>query len=157
MADFDTAFRLLMKAEGGYAPQDATAGSVNFGLTERFLATIGYRKRPKDLTEDDARNIYRKYFWDAYGLGRYASQRLANFMLLFIVNMSPGRVTSAANRVMSKLGIKGPLRKVTDEQAGPLIDGMKEELRRFYDSLIARRPDLYARYRQGWYARLEMV
>ena len=92
----------IIKAEGGYVNNPADpGGETNFGLTARFLATLDDYKlyAAKDLTEIQARDIYKKYFWDAMGCGTLPpGLDIAAFDCA--VNQGPGR----ARQFLSQCG-----------------------------------------------------
>jgi len=59
---FDTAVELILKHEGGYVddPHDA-GGETNYGISKRAYPDLNI----KELTRDDAKQIYRRDYWDA--------------------------------------------------------------------------------------------
>jgi len=64
MIDFDTAFDRLISHEGGYVndPKDP-GGETNWGISKRTYPHLDI----KNLTRNDAKEIYRKDFWDKLG------------------------------------------------------------------------------------------
>lgn len=62
MTPFETALRHTLGVEGGWSdhPLDP-GGQTKYGITERLARRYGYNVR--DLSVDDARDIYRKAFW----------------------------------------------------------------------------------------------
>ena len=79
MAEFGPAIEPLLKLEGGYAPEDSGAGSVNYGMTARYLRSIGDSRHPEDLDIADAIWINRQCFWNrlACPLGAYGRVLIA--------------------------------------------------------------------------------
>ena len=58
--DFEKAFRFLLKWEGGYVNDpDDPGGETKFGLSKRAFPDLDI----KNLTEDDAKEIYFKHYW----------------------------------------------------------------------------------------------
>jgi len=164
MAEFSLFIDGLLKAEGGYSPKDNTAGQVKYGLTERFLKSIGWSGEVKDITVDQAKDIYKREFWDKYRLGSITSQRMANLLGHLMVNN--GTVTAikmvqrALNSIGSKVTVDGIIGKVTigainaaDEAS--LIKALKSEAEFRYRTLAYARPDIYADDLNGWLRRLE--
>jgi lysozyme family protein len=97
MADFETAVFLTLMNEGGFLVNEITGEVVNFGVTLSFasgcgLCTSGDRDFIKNLTRDQAINIYKTYFWDPHRFGSFADQLLANKGFDLTVNMGPGDV-----------------------------------------------------------------
>ena len=64
--NFDSAFDLLIKHEGGFVndPRDG-GGATMYGVTEQVARQNGYTGAMKDLTLEYAKIIYRKLYWDA--------------------------------------------------------------------------------------------
>lgn len=62
--DFDLAFDRLIGHEGGYVnhPQDP-GGETNWGITLRTARSEGYTGSMRDLTREQAREIYRTAYW----------------------------------------------------------------------------------------------
>jgi lysozyme family protein len=113
MASFDLAVSLLLGHEGGYAAKDAgEAGSVNFGITERYVISI--KRVTKDqagefirtLTRDRAIQIYRAEFWDHYRLETINSQDLANVLFSMIVNIGPKAAVTTLQQSLGDLGVE---------------------------------------------------
>ena len=95
MADFDPAVQLTLQHEGGFFHNPVTGEVVNFGITLTFVRDSGYSAAAdeafiQNLTAQEAREIYRKYFWDRYNIGAIANQDLANKVFDLTVNMGPG-------------------------------------------------------------------
>ena len=63
--NFDTAFALLLKHEGGFSDHAADpGGKTMYGITEAVAREVGYRGDMKDLPLDLAKRIYRARYWD---------------------------------------------------------------------------------------------
>ncbi|GAA0238123.1 glycosyl hydrolase 108 family protein [Castellaniella daejeonensis] len=61
---FDTAFERLIGHEGGYVNHpDDPGGETNWGITKRTAAEDGYTGNMRDLTRDQAKEIYRTAYW----------------------------------------------------------------------------------------------
>lgn len=61
---FDEAFDRLMGHEGGYVNDPADpGGETNWGISKRSYPSVDI----KTLTRDDAKEIYRRDFWDVIG------------------------------------------------------------------------------------------
>jgi lysozyme family protein len=98
MADFDPAVQLTLQHEGGFFHNTVTGEIVNYGVTLAFVRDCGYCANPdeafiRNLTVEQAREIYRKYFWDRYNIGSIRDQDLANKVFDLTVNMGPGGST----------------------------------------------------------------
>ncbi len=63
-ATFDRCLGVVFDAEGGFSDNpDDRGGPTNFGISAGFLESISYDKTPEELTRDEARELYQKYFW----------------------------------------------------------------------------------------------
>ena len=63
-ATFDRCLGVVFDAEGGFSDNpDDRGGPTNFGISAGFLESIGYGKTPEEMTRDEARELYQKYFW----------------------------------------------------------------------------------------------
>jgi len=70
--NFDTAFERLIGHEGGYVNHPADpGGETNWGITLRTARAEGYTGRMRDLTRDQAREIYRSAYWDRAKADQY--------------------------------------------------------------------------------------
>ena len=68
---FEEAFDKLMKYEGGYSDHEAdSGGKTNYGISEYAARKYGYEKEVKDLTIDDAREIYYQAYWLKPGINQ---------------------------------------------------------------------------------------
>jgi lysozyme family protein len=66
MMTFDIAVEKVLKHEGGYTfnPLD-TGGATNYGITLAVARENGFDGDMRDLTKDQAKQIYRVKYWDA--------------------------------------------------------------------------------------------
>lgn len=64
MMNFDIAFERLIGHEGGYVnhPEDP-GGETNWGVTLRTAREAGYTGSMRDLTREQAKEIYRTAYW----------------------------------------------------------------------------------------------
>lgn len=64
--NFDQAFDILLKHEGGFVDhKDDPGGATRFGITEAVAREVGYRGDMRDLPVALAARIYRERYWDA--------------------------------------------------------------------------------------------
>ncbi len=99
MAIFEPALQLVLKHEGLLSEDsDDPGGVTKFGISLRF-----YRQKIKvdampddirDLTFNDAADIYKKYFWDTQLYNEIQSQKIAN--KLFDLSINCGITTANA-------------------------------------------------------------
>lgn len=63
--DFDTAFKHILKYEGGLVDHPADPGGITkFGISLRAYPELG-TEGVRSLTKDDAKVIYKRDYWDA--------------------------------------------------------------------------------------------
>ena len=64
--NFDAAFDIVLKHEGGYVhhPSDP-GGATNMGITEAVARRVGYRGPMQDLPVELAKRIYHEDYWKA--------------------------------------------------------------------------------------------
>lgn len=64
--NFDVAFDLLLKHEGGYSDHASDpGGKTRFGVTEAVAREVGYRGDMRELPLDLAKRIFKDRYWDA--------------------------------------------------------------------------------------------
>lgn len=70
MSGFETAIERVLSHEGGYVnhPRDP-GGETNWGVTKRTAAANGYKGEMRNMTREQAKEVYRKAFWKRYGCG----------------------------------------------------------------------------------------
>lgn len=120
MASFDHAFNFTLKNEGGYTnhPLDH-GGPTRWGITLADLAA--WRKRPvheqdvKNLTQNEAKEIYRANYWQKMGLDKVFNEGIAT--AIFDIGVVQGcytavRIAQATCNILgdnlSVDGINGP-------------------------------------------------
>jgi lysozyme family protein len=63
--NFDTAFKILLKHEGGYSNhKDDKGGATMWGVTEKVARAHGYTGEMRSLPMELAKSIYRSMYWD---------------------------------------------------------------------------------------------
>lgn len=117
-ADFERAARVLYPLERGEAADDNGRGAVNWGVTEYFLGLIGDKRKPSELSWEDAKDLYRRYYWEPWKLGKiYEShQAAADFIFACLVNTSPKHVAMRVQRALNGCGYA----LKTDGMIGPI-------------------------------------
>ncbi len=165
MARFDNAIEVVLKHEGGRFVDDKSIGEVSkYGLTARFLRSIGLPSKPEDvnnLTEEQAKAIYREYWWDRYNLDRIADQRVATKVFDMMVNMGPVRAVYILQQALLESGIylkvdgiigRQTITAVNEVDPDELLSHIRERHAAYY-KLLAARDERYAKYLDGWLKR----
>jgi lysozyme family protein len=176
VAEFEFWIDGLLKAEGGFAADDNGAGACNYGITERFLKQHNIDltgdglvdvKDVKALTPEEAKSIYRKYFWDPMWLDEIKDQRLANLLGHMGVNQGIGTAVGFLQNALQALGaviktdcIMGPVTLVSanDARISPYCTLMVKyfALKR-YVMLAITDKQKYGDDLPGWFKRLESL
>ena len=74
---FDSAIATVLKNEGGYSASDGNTGNpVNFGINQKAHPEVDV----KNLTQDQAKEIYKKDYWDKYGVDQLRPDQQAIVM-----------------------------------------------------------------------------
>ncbi len=111
MASFFKYIPLLQQVEGGYQADPDDPGNynslgqlvgTNHGISARFYENIlGYppsKSDMKNLSSQDAKSIFRQYFWNANNASKINSQAVANTIVDHEVNA--GRGVELAQKVL---------------------------------------------------------
>lgn len=149
---FEKCVELILRLEGGYSndPQDR-GGETRWGVSKRAFPHINI----KDLTKEDAIEIYRIYYWDKIRIGEMPPEvRLAVFDCA--VNQGHIRAVSFLQKSLGVLndGIVGPDTLAAFSSQSPKL---------FLSNFLMRRFEAYARndqwsiYGRGWMKRLMEV
>ncbi len=178
---FLDAVTTVLKHEGGYVSDpDDPGGATNYGVSLRWLVSQGDIDLDGDGFNDfdfdkdgdvdaddiramnlkDAMEIYRRYWWDAYGYGQLP--RLVGSKVFDLsVNMGPRqahrllqRAGRACGRDIAEDGILGPKTKGVITKLPPMmvVSANRSEAAGFYRVLIAQKP-IFEKYRDGWLRR----
>jgi hypothetical protein len=163
-ADFKTAVAVVLKHEGGYFEDQKTGEISKFGLTAEFLRSIDLphdRDSIRNLTLEQAIEIYRVHWWEKYGFDRIRDQRVATKFFDLAVNLGPQRATrllqQALNRCGAQLTVDGLLGERTiaaANEAAPecVLAQLRALAAEHYRGLAAKDPK-YLPYLKGWLER----
>jgi len=133
-AAFEDALRTTLRYEGGYVENDAGKGPSKFGINKAANPDVNV----KDLTKDQARELYKKRYWDAIGGDSLAAKDPALAKVAF---------DTAVN-----MGVNKAKQLVTESQGDPnAILAMRQQ---HYDKLIENDPKKFSPYKAGWQSRL---
>lgn len=131
---FEDAFRTTLRYEGGYVENDAGKGPSKFGINKAANPDVDV----KNLTKDQARELYKKRYWDVIGGDSLAAKNPALAKVAFdtAVNMGPAKAKQL----------------VEQSQGDPnAILAMRQQ---HYDKLIENDPKKFSPYKAGWQSRL---
>jgi lysozyme family protein len=162
VADFEKSIGKILEHEGGYVdhPSDP-GGATNFGISARFLRGIRDERHPKDISKEDAVELYRIHFWDRYGYGEIEDQDIATKVFDCTVNMGPSSGHKILQRALRAVGHSqvdddGVLGNITITAANNSPNGvaivMKSEQAARYREIVARDPEKKV-FMKGWLRR----
>lgn len=151
---FETCVNIILRNEGGYVnhPSDP-GGETNFGITKRNYPHLDI----KNLTRDQAKEIYRRDYWQPMNLDGINKPEL----VLQIFDMGVNAGIRTAIKIIQGIvatkqdGVIGPVTTaLINRSTADLTDMYKSERRKYYCDLVRRKPDL-AVFLNGWINRIE--
>jgi lysozyme family protein len=91
MANFDKIFNDLIIIEGGYSnhPMDR-GGETKYGITKDVARENGYYGDMRNLSLEEARDIYNERFFKFYGFDTIQNTKIAGELFEFTVNTGRG-------------------------------------------------------------------
>jgi len=133
---FENAFQTVLRLEGGakYVADDAGKGPTKYGINQTANPDVDV----KNLTEAQARDIYRKRYWNRINGDTLAAKNPALATIAFDAAVNQG--TGPANKMVAAAG--GDPTK--------LIEMRKQR----YDALVQAKPEAYGQFSKGWDKRL---
>jgi lysozyme family protein len=164
MAIFETAVEVVLKHEGGYVndPHDP-GGETNFGISKRVYASVDI----KNLTKQDAANIYKRDYWSYGRFGEIHDQAVATkaFDMAVLCGIQTSvrclqNAVAACGHPMAIDGKMGPATLAAVNAIPPveMLTTLKQEYAEHFRRLVRARPDL-GRYlgseedKKGWLGR----
>ena len=155
---FERAVKIVLKNEGGYVndPVDP-GGETKYGITKRTYPKVDI----KNLTEDGAKAIYKRDFWDPYPYDKLVYPDLAAKIFDTSVNVGQKRAFKflqlAANIEGAKLVVDGAWGPKTTAAVNAINGEKLHSVYRqvqadYYKNLVAARPSL-SKYIRGWLRR----
>jgi lysozyme family protein len=179
MADFNKAIITVLKHEGGFCNDpDDPGGATSYGISLRFLLKRGSLKLGdidgdgdididdiREMSLEDAKNIYYKEWWQKYRYGQIDHQELATKIFDFSVNMGSRQAHKLLQRALRACGMpvkddgilgarsRAAIRLVTESGRGDaLLCALRSEAAGFYRLLAATKRKL-AKFLNGWLSR----
>lgn len=167
MAKFEIEIPRVLAHEGGYVnhPSDP-GGETNRGITDRLDGKIDGLVdldgdgigdvNIKGLTEDQAKEVYKRKFWDQMKGDEIESQAIAGILFDGYVNMG----TQAIKMIQRILSLKDDgvvgnktITAINNADEIILYTAYKKARIMFYENLVERKPQL-AVFLKGWLRRI---
>ena len=153
MTTFDEIIEHVLKHEGGYVndPTDL-GGETNYGITKRFYPDIDI----KNLTEDQAKEIYKRDYWDKNRVDELPEQ-LRHIFFDMCVNQGRGTAVKvlqrAANAKGAKLKVDGGMGPATLKAVQNVEHNRVKSYRILhYANLVINKPE-QEKFWYGWFKR----
>lgn len=122
--------------EGGYVENDAGKGPTKYGINGQANGLTD--DQVKNLTMDQARDIYKKKYWNAIGAD----------------NLSPEmRAVAFDTAVNQGVGVAQQLLKQAGNDPAKFLQLRREK----YQELIASNPDKWQQYEKSWMGRIDKL
>lgn len=175
MSDFSLAIPVILQHEGGWVnnPSDP-GGETNFGISMLIIKREGITPQElgipdlnpgsmKGMKVDAAVTIYKRLFWDKYGYGQIADQKVATKVFDCSVNCGPSRAHRMAQNAAIKCGqnitadgIFGPntIKAINACDPKQWMQAMIAEMTNYYLAIIQANPKL-AVFKNNWLHRAQ--
>jgi len=164
MKKFEDYLKVILKQEGGdkyHEVEGDVGGATKFGISLKFYKTIkeGATKEDiKDLTYEQASDIYKKHFYNAANLATIENELLRLHVFSHGVNRGMGVAVKILQKIVGaepdgKLG-KTTAMMVNSERDQPfLVQGYATARKVDYEKLVANNPNL-KKFLLGWFNRV---
>jgi lysozyme family protein len=165
MSLFELAIPTVLRHEGGFVNDAADpGGATNFGVSLRWLKGQGLAgdidhdgdvdaADIKAMTVDDAKALYRKFWWDAYHYESILAQAVATKIFDMAVNMGAPRAHKMVQQSMglTQDGILGPqtLAQLNTRPSLDVIASLQSTQAQFYRDIVASNP-AREKFLKGW-------
>lgn len=163
--NFDKAFDLVMKSEGGYVNDPADpGGETNLGVTKAaWMSYLGVKELPintmRELTKEKVKPFYKKMYWDKV-CGDDLPSGIDYLAFDFAVNAGTGQAAKFIQRAVGVVadGAIGPatMEKVIKTASVDLLIGFSTQKENFYKDIVARKPT-QSKFLNGWLSRTASV
>lgn len=162
--NFEKAFALVIKSEGGYVwDKNDAGGETNLGVTK--AAWSSYLDRPvangemKALTIDVVKPFYKKMYWDKVH-GDELPGGLDYAVFDFAVNAGTGQSAKFIQRAVGANadGVIGSITMalIASHDSTELLDSFTKQKEDFYHGIVERKPD-QEEFLKGWLDRVASV
>ncbi len=172
MASFEKYYPRLKKWEGGYGNYaEDPGGCTNRGITIHTWRKFGYDKNGdgiitcedvRQISREDAKNIYQKYFWEANGGNLIENQKVAEIIIDWAINSGAGIAIVRVQRILNTMGnslvvdgIVGrkTITAINNANQKELYKRIWQEREQFYKDITAKNPP-FRKFLVGWLNRL---
>ncbi len=159
---FNEAVAFVLANEGDYTCNPGDPGGITkFGISEQFVKDNHIATTIKDLTLDEAKKLYKEFFWDKYSFNALNNIKVATKVFDTAVNIGPVPAIKLLQQVVFQTitnppvdGILGPktISETNKRYSGYIIGHYKAMLINYYNNLVQKNPKLSI-FLKGWHAR----
>ncbi len=164
MADFNKAIPNVLKWEAGWVknpadPGGATNRGIIFSIFVKWATELGMQPTEdalKNLTEDQAKKIYKGQFWNKMQGDKFESQDLANIVFDGFVNCGHNGIKLLQEILgVTADGEIGPKTLTAINVSNPhIVFGLYKSARiKYYNDLAIRKPEMKI-FLKGWLNRI---
>jgi lysozyme family protein len=170
LADFGLAIPTVLRHEGGFVnnPNDP-GGATKYGVSLRYLKTLGLEgdynhdghvdvEDIRGMNVEEAKDIFRKHWWDAFGYGDIVDQKVATKVFDTCVNVGSRQAHKILQKSLCAIGQQvvvdgmfGPGSKAATNAADAikLFPELQIVQAAFYRELVQQHPK-FLEFLQGW-------
>ena len=163
--NYDKAFELVLKSEGGYVNDPADhGGETNLGVTKAaWISYLDVKELPvnamRELTKEKVKPFYKKLYWDRV-CGDDLPSGIDYLAFDFAVNAGTGQAAKFVQRAVGAVadGAIGPatMEKVIKTTPMDLLTSFSTQKENFYKAIVAKNPT-QAKFLKGWLTRTAAV
>lgn len=163
---FDYAVDVVLRNEGGLIDDPNDAGGItNMGISLRLYKVLHPDATAQDireLTVDQAKEIYRNEFWSAAPFAEINSLRIATSVFDHAVNAGIASAVKVSQKACNALGAwlevdgvmgKQTLGAINMLNAPKLLAEVRKQRAEYYKNLADEKPEL-AKFLNGWLTRI---
>ena len=172
MADVEQAFEFVMKHEdpdlSGDVEPEPHEGKERFGvnsIAHPEAVAVGFYEMSRDDAFNYAKNLFVQGYWNGVHGDDIKDQTVANKFVDLAYNIGVSSAVKVMQRAINSLyssmvvmvdGVVGPktLEYINVEGPQLLVNQLKSYGMIYYDDVVRKKPEL-AKYKAGWYNRLE--
>lgn len=183
MGDFEKAITTVLNNEGGFSNnKNDPGGATNYGVSLRFLRSTGEygdidgdgdidQDDIKMLTQEKAKELYRREFWDKYHYGMIFDDKTATKIFDIAVNCGPGTAARLIQKAVNSIrqadkeitlikvdGVMGPktIEAINACGSKPLLSALVFFQKNYYRDLCENNEKLNV-FLNGWLKRADKI
>lgn len=145
-AKFNSAVAFVLRHEGGLVDDKSDRGGITkYGISYRYLRGLDARVVPstiKNLTLQQAKDIYHTQWWDKYHFGSLNNQAIATKAFDYSVNMGKGPAIKLLQIASNQVGgtgttVNGELDNQTINHINSLNNTQSHQLLYAYENVVS--------------------